>query len=647
MPNKYKRIALATRGNWSEESLKSALIAIKNGELSIYKASIVYNVPRKTLERRYKTNNDKKGPMGPTSMLGDRNEKKLADHIKTMQAKGFPLTIYDVRVIAFQFAEQLNINHKFNKSDEKAGYDWLQMFLRRNPDIVLRKSEGVSIARRQGMNRVEVNAYFDLLEKNLLDNDLMSKPNCIFNMDESGLQLNNRPGHVLAEKGTKAVSTITSTEKGETITIIACCNAEGMFLPPACIMKGKNKKSEFEDGMPPGSRIFMSEKSAYITSAIFLEWLKIHFMPRKPQGKVLLLLDGHSTHCNSVEMLEYANENEIILLSMPSHTSHFLQPLDRAVFKSLKHHFYEQCRLWLKQNPGRRITRLSFGTLLNKAWGKAATAENAISGFKACGVFQFNPAAIPDYAFMSDSAETNTHPSVPISTNINIPNNSSNFGETIQNESLAIPGTSAEQVTPSRILKDLSPIPHKIIEARKRSKQVGQLLTSEEHITIRKNKEEEKCLKEQRRKIKEEKNNIKPKDKKTEKKKLENEKLLGVLAKAVTLISMNLHFVIRHSKMIKKTRPSTVLDAEKIISRLVLSKTGSSALCVRDGYMKIVPSLIIPAPHVVNERKKKLKLMNIKAKARRKVKEAQAISPVRVWPTHPDMPGEMANSIFF
>ncbi|CAG5051514.1 unnamed protein product [Parnassius apollo] len=185
------------------------------------------------------------------------------------------------------------------------------------------------------MNKLEVDAYFELLESILTVDDGVLKPSCIFNMDETGLQLNNRPGHVLAEKGTKAVSTVTSTEKGETITVIACCNAE----------------------------------------------------------------DGHSTHCNSVEMLEYAKDNDITLLSMPSHTSHYLQPLDRTVFKSLKTHFYEQCRLWLKQNPGRRITRLSFGRLLNKAWGKAASAENAIADFKATGVHPFNPSAIPDYAF--------------------------------------------------------------------------------------------------------------------------------------------------------------------------------------------------------------------------------------------------------
>lgn len=514
MPNKYQRQAISTRGNWSEDSLKAAISCVKNGEMSVYKASIIYNIPRKTLERRYKTDNDKKGPMGPSSLFGDENEKKLSRHIKTMQERGFPLTIKDVRMIAYQFAEQLKLKHKFNKTEEMAGYDWLQMFLRRNPNIVLRKSEGVSMARSRGMNRLEVSDYFKLLERILTENDLMSKPNCVFNMDESGLQLNNRPGHVLAAKGSKAVASTTSTEKGETITVIACCNAEGTFLPPACIMKGKNKKLEFEDGMPPGSRVFMSEKSAYITSAIFLEWLKIHFIPRKPPGKVLLLLDGHSTHCNSVEMLEYANENQIIMLSMPSHTSHYLQPLDRAVFKSLKFNFYEQCRLWINQNTGRRITRLTFGTLLNKAWGKAASAENAISGFKASGVVPFNPGAIPDYAFFDSDAEPNSVPNS--STSSTMPSLSQG---TIENE--PVPGTStgktSDNWTPSRILKDISPIPQKLIEARKRSKQVGKLLTSDEHITTRRSKEIEKEMKENKRTIKQEKNIAEIVEKKTHK----------------------------------------------------------------------------------------------------------------------------------
>lgn len=83
-------------------------------------------------------------------------------------------------------------------------------------------------------------------------------------MDETGLQLNNKPGQVIAAKGSKSVSAITSGEKGETISVIACCNAEGVFLLPYYIFKGKNKKEEFADGMSPGSSIKMFLKSAYV-----------------------------------------------------------------------------------------------------------------------------------------------------------------------------------------------------------------------------------------------------------------------------------------------------------------------------------------------------------------------------------------------
>jgi hypothetical protein len=504
-------------------------------------AAIQHQIPRKTLERRLKKNNDKKGPMGPSSMFGKENEDKLVAHIKAMQAKGFPLTITDVRRIAYDFAEHLQLKHRFNTETQKAGYDWLQMFLSRHKDITLRKSEGVSLARASAMNKTEVNAYFQLLESVLIQDNEMLAPNCVFNMDESGLQLNSRPGHVLAQKGSKAVSTVTSTEKGETITIIACCNAEGTFLPPACIMKGKNKKPEFEDGMPPGTRLFMSQKSAYITSEIFLEWLKTHFVPRKPAGKVVLLLDGHSTHCNSVEMLEYANENDIILISMPSHTSHYLQPLDRSVFKSLKTHFYEQCRLWLIQNPGRRITRLSFGALLNKAWGKAASAENAISGFRATGAYPLNPAAVPDYAFIeepagaaapvsNDATVARAIPPTPSAVEedsdedafipgcSNVPRRDMSYrpeiaprtSETLVNNTIesnvSKPGTPEERplnndpdYTPSRILQDISPIPQRLAEICKRAKQVGTLLTSEAHISARKCAEEKKIKKENKK----------------------------------------------------------------------------------------------------------------------------------------------------
>jgi hypothetical protein len=231
---------------------------------------------------------------------------------------------------------------------------------------------------------------------------LYDKPGNIYNVDETGLQLNTRAGMVLAEKGSRSVPSMSPGEKGETISVVPCCNAEGFFLPPYCIFKGKNKNDELSDGMPPGSAIRMNKKSAYVNSDIFFDWLKFHFLPRKMPGKVLLIVDGHTSHTNNLEMLEFSEEKNIILLCLPPHTTHYLQPLDRGFFKSLKIFYYDACRRFIKGNTGRKLKRVNFGKLLGQSWNRAATVENAVSTFRATGIVPFNPQAIPDYAFIAN-----------------------------------------------------------------------------------------------------------------------------------------------------------------------------------------------------------------------------------------------------
>lgn len=62
---------------------------------------------------------------------------------------------------------------------------------------------------------------------------------------------------------------MTLAKKGETVTVIACWNAEGFFIPPACIFKGKNKEEKFEEGMP--SVVFMNENSVYISPELMFK----------------------------------------------------------------------------------------------------------------------------------------------------------------------------------------------------------------------------------------------------------------------------------------------------------------------------------------------------------------------------------------
>lgn len=173
-------------------------------------------------------------------------------------------------------------------------------------------------------------------------------------------------------------------------------------------------------------------------------------------------------------------------------TTHDLQPLDRAFFKSLKSYFYEQCRNWLNNHPGRRITRSQFGTFLSESWGKSKSQRNASSGFNSTGIYPFNPSIIPDYAFISDFYEDQNKG--PIQPDVS---NESHIPERVGRESKSPqPGTSKSVTdtieTPSKFLCELSPVPEIDNTARKRAKQVAEILTSKESIKERKQKIEKK-----------------------------------------------------------------------------------------------------------------------------------------------------------
>ncbi|XP_050310783.1 uncharacterized protein LOC126746519 [Anthonomus grandis grandis] len=316
MPNQYTRERnVPERGSWSAEDLCSAINAVVFGEMGVNEAAKAFHIPKTTFKRRLAASNlNKTDCLSPGSLLGREAEAKLATHIQKLQKRGFAPTRQEVRIMAYNLAERLGIQHKFNREDSKAGG--------RNSDITVRKAENTSIARALGMSKNVVDNYFKDLDAVLSENGLFGRPGNIYNTDETSLQLNTRAGQVLGKKGSKSIPSISP---GKTFTVVAFCNAE-VYLPPYCVFKGKNAKAEWADGMPPGSRVRMSEKSAYVTSEIFLVLLQNHFYPRKAPGKVLLIVDEHSFHTTNLDTLQFAGDNDIIIFCLPSHTTHYLQP---------------------------------------------------------------------------------------------------------------------------------------------------------------------------------------------------------------------------------------------------------------------------------------------------------------------------------
>jgi len=204
----------------------------------------------------------------------------------------------------------------------------------RHTDLSFRSTETLSYGRGSGLNRTIVQEFYDLLTKTVETNGI--EPQNLFSMDKTGLQLCTRSTNVVIEKGSKRVPQLSSGEKGKTVSIMACCSVTGVFPPPFIIFKGKRRKEELADRLPPGTEFHMTE-SGYAQTATFRECVQF-FSKHKSAGKSLLIMDGHTSHVD-YEALSNADANDITLLLLPAHTSHELQPLDKSVFKALKSAF--------------------------------------------------------------------------------------------------------------------------------------------------------------------------------------------------------------------------------------------------------------------------------------------------------------------
>ncbi|KAL2104304.1 hypothetical protein ACEWY4_001172 [Coilia grayii] len=149
--------------------------------------------------------------------------------------------------------------------------------------------------------------------------------------------------------------------------------------------------------------------NGWINAELFTEWghCFLKSLPKDDPQPHLLLVDGHSSHVYNIDFLNLMKDNNVYVFSLPPHTTHYLQPADRALFKSLKHFWRLEGRRVTRESAGKRLDRALFMPLFSKAWSKAATPENAQAGFRRSGIHPFNPDKIDKSLFMpSQTTET-------------------------------------------------------------------------------------------------------------------------------------------------------------------------------------------------------------------------------------------------
>ena len=111
------------------------------------------------------------------------------------------LTRLNVRQFAFEIAKMNQLKVPSTWHEKKImGKDWYYSYMKRFPDLSIRKAEGTSLARAMAFNRTTVNEFYDNLETVM--NKFKFQPSDIYNLDETGATTVQRPPNVIAPKGT-------------------------------------------------------------------------------------------------------------------------------------------------------------------------------------------------------------------------------------------------------------------------------------------------------------------------------------------------------------------------------------------------------------------------------------------------------------
>ena len=299
----------------------------------------------------------------------ETQETLLKAYLKTAANIYFGLSPKEVRVLAYECADAFAVKMPDSWIRDKcAGPDWFSGFMKRNTDLSVRTPEATSMSRATSFNRHNVNQFFDKLAT-VIDREKFQAGD-VWNLDETGVTTVQKPRSVVATKGVKQIGSITSAERGELVTMCVAVSASGNTVPPMFIFPRVKYHDHFIRDGPVGC-VGTAHPSGWMTHDNFQKYLK-HFVKHtkaSKEKKVLLLLDNHESHLH-IDILNYARDNGVVMLSFPPHCSHKLQPLDRSVFGPFKRNLASGQDGWMRSNPGKTMTIYDIPGIVKESWLK-------------------------------------------------------------------------------------------------------------------------------------------------------------------------------------------------------------------------------------------------------------------------------------
>ena len=388
---------MGTNMNYTDEDMEMAKTMVLSGQLSLRKAGENFKIPKSTLARHVNGESDVSRKPGRQPIIPQHVERDVAEIAKDAAECGFGYTKSMIQHKVGKVASLMNTKVPWKLVP---GNGWWQGFKIRNPNMVLRTPQALADVRCRGVNRTTAGRYFILLYQNLKDHDLFGKPQHVWNMDETSMSMQHKPPKILAIRGMKNLK-IRSSNSRETVSVVGCGNAVGRFNPPLIIVPGKTIQTLHTCNVSEGpvDAKWTFQDKGVMDDSLSVEWFKKCFLPyiglERPQ---MLILDNHRSH-ETIDLLVEAKANGIVIVAFPSHSTAHLCPLDKTVYSPLKGRWDHIVAEFLAQNHLNVMNKTTFAARFKHVWMDMATPSNMISGFRATGIFPFNPLAVAPSSF--------------------------------------------------------------------------------------------------------------------------------------------------------------------------------------------------------------------------------------------------------
>lgn len=251
--------------------------------------------------------------------------------------KHVPLSGLAIRQQALTFYNFLKKKQPENSSVETfvASRGWFEKFKARF------SLHNVSFAGEKASADVEAATKFPPELRKLIAEKGYS-PDQIFNCDKTGLYWKKMPSRTYLTKNEKSAPGFKVSK--DRFMLLFCANLSGTFrCKPMLVYKSENPrvlKNKRKDHLPV---FWKSNKSAWVTKAIFQDWFRSSFIVEVKQFltsknlafKVLLLLDNVGSHDETL----FTADPDVDVLFLPPNTTSLIQPMDQSIMANFKAYY--------------------------------------------------------------------------------------------------------------------------------------------------------------------------------------------------------------------------------------------------------------------------------------------------------------------